>query len=121
MKTIITGRTRFEFAFPERDTLVEVQSEEGHAVIRATRDTFTDEQKRRFVRMLAAEGFIPPWYDWASTKFGPSPIEWQIDPSWLEITEAVRAPARRFMLWLLVSAGVLWVGLMAALVAGRAN
>ena len=83
-------------------------------VIRATRASFSDEQKRAFVRELVSEGFIADTYRWPPLELGAADksIEWLIDYSWLKISPEVLAISRRFMIRLFVGAGVLWVGLM---------
>jgi hypothetical protein len=109
----------FEFSFPQRDTLIQVENRGYEVLIRATRDTFTDRQKATFVEELAAEGFIPQACHWCSTTpfrdpEGPD-VRWIIDYSWLELTEQVLAPSRRFMMRLFVGAGLIWLGLVATL------
>ena len=113
MKTT-TKVSRFEFSFPQLDTLVQVEESEGEIVIRATRDTFTEARRASFIRELATEGFIPDQYRWAQlTDYrGASGVRWLIDHSWLKPNEAMVARTRRFMVRLLLGAGVLWLLLM---------
>lgn len=113
MKTT-TKVSRFEFSFPQLDTLVQVEESEGKVVIRATRDTFTEGRRASFIRELAAEGFIPDQYRWTllASYRGESGIRWLIDHSWLKLNEAMVARTRRFMVRLLLGAGALWLLMM---------
>ncbi len=56
----------YEFYFPERDTLVLVETTPAAVIIRATRDTFSEKRKRFFIHELAAEGFIADDFEWHS-------------------------------------------------------
>ena len=117
MKATLPAPHGFEFYFPDRDTLLLVEETGDTVVIRATRNTFSEQRKRRFIHELAAEGFIPDSYQWFQLAEPGSyaGVRWLIDRSWLEISEAMRAPARRFMRRLLAAAVLFWLGLMAAL------
>ena len=55
---------RYEFSFPDLDTLVQVEERAGAVLVRATRDTFSSARKEYFIRELAAEGFIPDEFQW---------------------------------------------------------
>ena len=57
MNTSVTKARVYEFDFPTLGTLLRVEESDGAVVVRATRDTFTDERKSRFIRELVAEGF----------------------------------------------------------------
>ena len=59
MNTHAAINRRFAFHFPDLDTSVQVEHLEDGVVIRASRDTFSEERKACFIRELAAEGFIP--------------------------------------------------------------
>lgn len=107
------GVHRFDFSFPRLDTLVRVEEGEDGVLVRATRDSFTDERKRFFIRELAAEGFIPEQVPWL-----PSGVRWVVDFSWLELSPVARRRANRTMVAFLVSGVVLWVALMGLSAAG---
>lgn len=117
MKTSLSAPRSFEFSFPQRDTLLQVEETHDRVVIRATRASFSDEQKRAFVRELASEGFIADSYTWPPLGLGPADksIEWLVDCSWLQLSPEVLAISRRFMIRLFIGAGTLWIGLMAFL------
>ena len=120
MKALEPPSLCFEFCFPESDTLVQVVRTGDEVEIRATRDTFGEQGKRRFIRQLAAEGFIPDHYRWFNAP-GPIPaegVQWRVDYTWLRLSEEARRTARRFMFRLFAVTGLLWLGLMAALLAG---
>ena len=112
MKTKIGARPGYEFCYPRVDTLILVEKFDDEVVIRATRDTFNEEQKLAFVRGLAAEGFIPDEYAHCVGIGFAHGVRWRIDGSWLELSREVLARSRRFMTRLLVSVGVLWAGMM---------
>ena len=107
----------YEFYFPDVDSLVQVEASPGDVVIRASRNTFTEQRKRNFIHVLAAEGFIPDDYEWLSLAGSELSrgVRWLVDVSWLRIDPAVVAGANRFMLRLLAGAAALWVVLMTVL------
>jgi len=120
VQTNPSAPTRFEFSFPQRDTLLLVEVEGSDVTIRATRDTFSSRRKASFVRELAAEGFIPGECQWRGLT-GPGRhhpgVRWLVDPSWLSIDEAAVAQTQRTALQLCgVAALLLWlvVGLTSA-------
>ncbi|HVU18410.1 MAG TPA: hypothetical protein VHD32_16015 [Candidatus Didemnitutus sp.] len=99
MKTLRTQPRRFEFGFPLLDASVLVEDFGNAVVIRATRDTFTEQRKAAFVRELAAEGFIDSSYQWfglagPDTYFG---VQWHVDFSWLELPHRLLARTNRLM------------------------
>jgi hypothetical protein len=101
----------YQFCFPELDTLIEVDAREAQVIIRATRDTFSERQKRWFIRELVAEGFIDEGYGWWE-EFGIGALPrvlWQVDYSWLEPNQTLAASARRFMLGLFGGITILWL------------
>lgn len=107
----------YDFYFPDVDTLVRVESSPEEVVIRASRNTFTEQRKRSFIHELAAEGFIPECYEWfslAGTGLSRG-ASWLVDISWLCADPAAQACARRLMLRLFAAAALLWLGLMTAL------
>lgn len=111
MKASLTSSRRFEFCFPELDTLVEVEETGHEVVIRATRDVFSVERKRAFVRHLAHEGFVSEEHLWYPGP-GQCPhgaVRWLVDVAWLEPGPMARAISRRFMTRLFVAAGGLWL------------
>jgi hypothetical protein len=84
-------------------------------MIRATRDTFSEERKICFIRELAAEGFIPDDYRWlynGPTSNGCSLIRWSVDRSWCELSPHAIAETRRFMLKIIAGGILLWLLLM---------
>jgi len=115
MKTNVSAPRTFEFCFPRHDTLVLVEDAGGEVLIRATRDTFTEERKLAFVHELAAEGFIPDRYLWCSTinQHDILGVRWLVDYSWLALNEAMLARTRRFVVRLLVASALAWLALMA--------
>ena len=107
----------YEFCFPDLDTLIQVEELEDSVVVRATRDSFSERRKICFIRELAAEGFIDDSYRWFSG-FGQGTflaVRWQVDYSWLKPDQAAVARTRRFMIRLLMSAVLLWLGIMSVL------
>jgi hypothetical protein len=116
MKTTVPAHC-FEFCFPRLDTLVQVEETDGEVVIRATRDTFSEERKLSFIHELAEEGFIPDRYRWfaLASYRGASGVCWLVDYSWLKLDEAMLARTRRFMVRILSSAALLWLVMMASL------
>lgn len=117
MKTTREPARQYEFCFPRQDVLILVEESESGVVIRATRDCFSPERKTAFVRELALEGFISDRYQWASFEGGWSGfgVRWRVDYSWLTLSPAALARARRFMLSLYFSAAAFWVAQMTAL------
>jgi hypothetical protein len=101
----------YDFCFPNLDTLVRVESADGAVVIRASRDTFTEERKIRFVRELAAEGFIADDFRWAP--MGPSPrgqgVRWIVDASLWKPDPMLIARTRRFMVRLMAGSLLAWL------------
>ncbi len=68
-----------------QDTELQVEVRDEDVVIRATRDTFTEDRKAAFIHELASEGFIPDDYMWYSPYGGRKTgrtILWRIDPFW---------------------------------------
>ena len=119
MNSTQTQPVRYEFCFPEKDTLVLVEVAEEGVTVRATRDTFPDQRKASFVRELSSEGFIGDNYGWFSSTGTESylGVNWLIDYSWLVIPPRALATARRFTLRLLAFGLVFWLGQMAVLFA----
>jgi len=114
MKAIRHGPRCFEFHFPKLDTLALVEVHSTAVVIRATRNTFSEQQKICFIHELAAEGFIDESYQWF-TGFGQGPflaVRWLVDFSWAQLAATFVTRTRRFMLRLLLSAVLLWVILL---------
>ncbi len=111
-----------EFCFPRLDTHVRVELSDESVTIRATRDTFSSIRKDFFVRELAAEGFIPEQYRWASqadcgVSYGR--VRWLVDYGWLAISEEILAKSRRFALRLFAVALALNILLLELGLAGR--
>jgi hypothetical protein len=92
-------------------------------VIRASRNTFSEECKARFIRELAAEGFIPDDYrrlPRAGMESSPG-IRWLIDPSCFKPDKTIAAGTRRFMVRLLGTAVLFWLMMIGLLLASRAG
>jgi len=117
MKIHSSPARRYDFYFPDLDTLVRVESSPEGVTIRASRNSFSDQRKRSFIHELAAEGFIPEDFEWRS--LGSSElsrgVRWLIDFSWLNIDASALALADRAMYRLIGGAFVLWVVLMSAI------
>jgi hypothetical protein len=99
------------------DTLVRVETSSVAVVIRASRNTFSEQRKRRFIHELAAEGFIPDDYEWlslASSELSRG-VRWLVDVSWLKIDPEMTAKTRRFMVRLIAGAALLWLVMMTVL------
>ena len=114
MNATIASPQVYEFSFPKLDTLVQVESVDEAVIIRATRNTFTEERKARFIRELAAEGFISDDHRWlpvaASAEFRG--IQWLIDLSWLKPDPTTIARTRCFMIQLLAGAALAWLAMV---------
>ena len=85
MESAPTDFHRYQFAFPQHDTALQVEVRDDDVVIRATRDSLTEERKASFIHELASEGFIPDDYLWYSPYGGRRTgrtILWKIDPFW---------------------------------------
>jgi hypothetical protein len=118
MKTRLDLSRSFEFCFPRVDTLILVEEKAGQIVIRATRNTFSEPARIKFIHHLAREGFIPEEFQWTWNSSPPG-LRWVIDHTWLAHHPRLAATSRRFMTWLLTGAAVTWIGLMTALFATR--
>jgi len=106
-----TNSQFYEFCFPKLDTLVQVEAADEAVVIRASRDTFSEERKARFIRELAAEGFISDDYRWSplGSSGGLGGVRWLVDFRWLKLDPLVIARTRRFMIRLLSGAILAWL------------
>ncbi len=116
MKTAYTS-PKYEFCNNEPYNLILVEQKEDGVVIRAAWDNFSDRRKAFFIKEIAAEGFIPDRYQWFSNfdENSYTGIRWVIDRSWVTVhPEAVRK-ARKFMFWMLLLTGFLWLLLMIGL------
>jgi hypothetical protein len=107
----------FEFAFPALDTLVRVVAAGDDITIRATRDTFSEQRKERFIRELAAEGFIADEFRWRllSGSGGGGRVRWVVDPSWAMPGPEAIAQTDRWVLGLLGGGILLWLILLGSL------
>ena len=114
MNTPLCGSHIYDFSFPALDTLIQVEETGDAVVIRASRDTFPESRRQRFVRELAAEGFIPDRYQWpGSTAPGADGgVRWLIDISCFKPDQTFVARTRRFMIRLLASSALLWLATM---------
>jgi hypothetical protein len=117
MRAQLNSPESFEFYFPELDNLVLVENHAEGVVIRATRANFSERRKIFFIRELAAEGYIPDWYQWFSTNAGDIGlgVRWVVDYSWLKIDPRLTRQVTKFMRRLLLGVGLLWLVLMGAL------
>jgi hypothetical protein len=117
MKAINTAPVCFEFCFAQLDTLVRVEEWKETVVIRASRASFSEKRKESFIRELVSEGFIADEYRWTGLSAIDSPrgVRWLVDTSWLMPDPAQVAGTRRVMVRMLVSAALLWLGLMCSL------
>jgi len=80
---------RFEFYFQEVDTAVLVQTKDDCVMIRATKDSFSDRQRERFVHELALEGFVDDRF--CHFRAGDSGVMWMVDRSWRQANEGKSA------------------------------
>jgi hypothetical protein len=121
MPTSSPDSRRFEFYFSDLDTLVQVEESDGAVVVRATRDNVSERRKHRFIHELAAEGFIPDSCRWFSLSSSESfcGVRWVVDTSWVKLSEVVTIRVRRFVLRLFLSATLLLLAIMAALILHR--
>ncbi|MDB6018959.1 MAG: hypothetical protein JWR19_3448 [Pedosphaera sp.] len=109
---------QYEFCFPQLDTLVQVEESSAEVVVRATRNTFSEQRKIYFIHELAAEGFISDHYRWFTSfdSFSWLRVYWLLDASWLRPCQVQIVRSRKFMIRLLVSTTLLWLAMLAALV-----
>jgi len=117
MKTNTHSDRSRDFYFADIDTMVLVEETESELIVRATRNTFTEQRKIRWIRELAAEGFISSTYGKFAGFDTPSwiPVRWRIDRSWVKPNPEHLAQSRRFMVKLFAGAVAAWLGLMALL------
>lgn len=107
---------RYDFSFPTLNTFIRLETRGQRAVIRASRDTFSEARKRSFIRELAAEGFIDDCCRRLSGARNSSMgIRWMIDDSWLFPGKAPKQETNAFMRRILIGAGLLWVALLGML------
>ncbi len=117
MQTQSTPPCCYEFYFPDVDTHVQVESSSSTVTIRATRNTFSEQRKRRFIHELVAEGFISDDFEWLSLADGELSrgVRWLLDISWLKINPEVTARTRRSVLRFVAGAVLCWMVMMTAL------
>jgi len=115
MKTRTFTNQSFEFYFPDVDTLLLAEHRDDKVLIRATKNTFSEQRKINFIHNLASEGFIPDYYQWL-TNLDPawSNLYWRVDYSWLKTRRVSSPGTTKVMVGLLASAIALWMGLMLA-------
>ena len=115
MTPVNSSRQPYDFYFPEVDVHVRVENNPDEILLRASSPNFSDRRKAVFIRHLAAEGFIPVQYRWLAefSAAGFSGIRWIVDASWLVIHPELTRRTRRFMRALLLTAGCLWLGMLA--------
>ena len=109
MKTLTHLDHVFEFKFPQLDTLVRVERSSDRVVVRATRDSFNEDRKIRFIHELAAEGFIPDGYQWYSGDATGTNLQWVVERRLSGVPESAIRTARRFMIGLLAAGAVLFL------------
>jgi len=89
VKSAPTDFRRFEFSFPTLDTEVQVQACDDGVVVRATRDSFSEDRKASFIHELASEGFIPDEFLWYSAHGTGPLVSWTVDPFWKGATPGI--------------------------------
>ena len=62
----LAAPAKFRLYLPDLDNHVLIETSADGVVISATRDNFTNQRKKFFIRQLAAEGYIPDRYEWFS-------------------------------------------------------
>ena len=102
------------FDFPQLDAVVEVTTSPEGVVIRASRDCFSEGRKQRFIRELAAEGFIDEACCWRPMG-SLGGVHWLVDASGFMPDAASVARTRRLMLRLIFSSAGLWLCLIGLL------
>ena len=117
MQTRNVAHERREFCFSNLDTLVRVEELDDTVIVRATRNTFSDQRKILFIHELAADGFITETYQWFSgfDTLSAPPVRWMVDASWPELDAGFRKQTNRLMISLLVVAILLWLSMMSTL------
>jgi hypothetical protein len=105
-----TTAHRFNFSFPNLETLVAVEKHGESIVIHATRDTFSAERKESFIRELAAEGFIQDDFRWFSMArwHNPRQVRWLIAEECPRSTQNVTI--QRIVTGVLVAMALLCMG-----------
>jgi len=116
MKTAFTA-PKYEFCNNEPYNLLLVEQNESGVLIRAAWDNFSDRRKAFFIKEIAAEGFIPDRYQWFSNfeENSYNGVRWVIDRSWLKVHPESVVKARKFMFWMLLMTGFLWLLMMVGL------
>jgi hypothetical protein len=109
MKTRSGCNRSFQFTFPKLGTFIEVEDRDDTVVIRASRDSFSEQRKLSFIRELAAEGFIADCFQWSCQG-----VRWLVDASLARPSAEVVARTNRFMIRLFVGSGFLWLAMMGA-------
>lgn len=120
MNTQAASPRCYEFDFPQLDTAIEIKVAPETVVILASRNSFSEERKRCFIRELAAEGFIDESWAWREPG-GSNGMRWIVDPAEFLPGAAALARTRRFMLGLFFSIVALGLVLMGGVIlsAGR--
>ena len=117
MNTSPAETHHYYFAFPTLDTVLQVDENDGNVTVRASRDTFSEGRKLRFIRELAAEGFIPDRFRWpgATSTRAADGVFWEVDGSCFRPDATHTAQTRRFMVRLLGATALFWLALMGLL------
>ena len=107
----VPEKIRVSLVKPKKPILI-ANSDEG-VTITAADDNFSEPEKICVIRYLAAEGFISDEFeDFAkSGKHLSTPITWAVEQTRPEREPRLKR-ADHFMIRLLISASVLWLGLM---------
>lgn len=107
----------YHFSFPALDTLLQVEETGGEVTIRASRNSFSEARKTRFIRELAEEGFIPDRFRWlcSSAASAATGVYWLVDRSCFRPDATQTGCTRRFMLRLLGAVACFWLVLMGLL------
>jgi hypothetical protein len=100
----------YEFYLRDLDNYLLVESSARGVVIRASRNNCSERRKAFFLREISAEGYIPDRRQAPTALQPPRDVEWIIDESWK--TPSPPRLGTSLMVGLLVSATVLWLGLI---------
>ena len=117
MNTILPPK-HTEFFHRKPENFLFIENREDGVIIRAAHDNFSEERKFKFIRELAAEGFIPDHFQWFADRStdGMPRVKWLIDDSWIKSRQPLEHNTDRFVLRLFLTASVLWLVLIGKLV-----
>src|ERR1041385_4215924 len=120
MKTRRTSKKSVDFYFADVDTFALVEDRESGVIVRVTRNSLSSDRKTRFIRELAAEGFISSQYEKYLDDESASwlNVRWFLDHSWLRPDEAVLLRTRQNVYWAFGTAAAILIVLMGLAVGG---